>query len=563
MHLLLLSLVHTGAALAADAPPVPPINAQEFRPSIDSAGTLWVDEAALPDYRVGGRALLHYTLNPLVYQYDDGEQVRLVSDVVQADVTAGFTLWRVRLGLDLPLYLYQVGAAGSGVGLGEIAPDVKFGVLDGRGSPIGLAIEGRTTLPTSTVGNALGSSEVGWEAAVVVDRWFGDVFRVAANVGLRGGPKTALENVTLNDFLTLRLGGALAATRDAGVAVELAGQKGLADAGMASFPLEGLVSGYGYLSDTLVLRGGVGTGLTRGIGSPDLRVMAGLGYEPKAPPPAAAGDVDHDRVPDDADACLDVAEDRDGHEDADGCPEPDNDADGIPDVGDPCPNAAEDEDGVKDGDGCPEPEVRVGARLLNADTGAVVPVGRVILHGPVGDLVLGPNASTEIGPGTYEIDAVSVTFEPLHDEVTVGAANQIFDVRLKPGQDVKITVTRDRIDLREKVYFDTGNDTIQARSFALLDQVAQAMVAYPEIALLSVEGHTDNRGNDSTNLDLSLRRAQAVVNYLMRKGVPGNRVVAKGYGETRPIDAADNEAAWEANRRVEVLIESWNDAAGQ
>ena len=118
-------------------------------------------------------------------------------------------------------------------------------------------------------------------------------------------------------------------------------------------------------------------------------------------------------------------------------------------------------------------------------------------------------------------------------------------------------VSREGIDLREKVYFDTANDVILARSFALLDQVAAVMNAYPEITLLSVEGHTDNRGEEASNLDLSLRRAQSVVNYLIRKGVAGNRLVAKGYGETRPLDPADTEAAWEANRRVDVLIESW------
>jgi outer membrane protein OmpA-like peptidoglycan-associated protein len=121
----------------------------------------------------------------------------------------------------------------------------------------------------------------------------------------------------------------------------------------------------------------------------------------------------------------------------------------------------------------------------------------------------------------------------------------------------KISVSREGIDLREKVYFDTANDVILGRSFALLDQVAAVMNAYPEITLLSVEGHTDNRGDDASNLGLSLRRAQSVVSYLVRKGVAGNRLVAKGYGETRPLDASDTEAAWEANRRVDVLIESW------
>lgn len=552
------------AAEPASSPAVPAINAQAFRPSLDAPGTVWVDEAALPDRTFGARVLFHYTLNPLVYRYDDGEVVKLVSDVVQADVAAGLKIWRLRLGVYVPFYLFGVGAAGSEVGLGDIAPDLKFGLFDGREAPFGLAVQGRVTLPTATVSNALGAPELGWEADVVVDRWFGSRFRLALNAGVHNGPAAQLENVTLNDGLVLRLGGTYAISPDAGVALEFAGEKGFADPGIASFPLETMASAYGYLGPTMVLRGGVGTGLTRGIGAPDLRLVLGIGYEPR-PPAAAASDSDSDRVPDDTDACPDVPEDRDGTADADGCPDPDNDSDGIPDVGDPCPNDAEDVDGVRDNDGCPEPEQRVGVRLINAETGAVIPVGHVVLHGPVGDVVLGPEPVAELVPGTYDVDAMSVAFDPVTVPLTISNADpraptgggNVYEVRLTPSKDAKISVSREGIDLREKVYFDTANDVILARSFALLDQVAAVMNAYPEITLLSVDGHTDNRGDDASNLDLSLRRAQSVVNYLIRKGVAGNRLVAKGYGETRPLDAADTEAAWEANRRVDVLIESW------
>jgi outer membrane protein OmpA-like peptidoglycan-associated protein len=550
------------AADPASSPAVPPINAQAFRPSLDSPGMVWVDDAALPDGRFGARAMLHYTLNPLVYRYDDGEVVKLVSDVVQADVAAGLKVWRLRVGVDVPVYLFEVGVSGSEVGLGDIRPDVKFSMFDGRDYPFGLAVEGRATLPTATVSNALGSPEPGWEVDVVVDRRLGSRVQLALNAGVHAGPATQLENVTLHDALVMRLAGSYALSPDAGVALELAGEKGFADAGMASFPLEGMVSGYGYLGPVMALRGGVGTGLTRGIGAPDLRVVLGVGYQPRRPV-GPVSDIDADRVPDDADACPDVPEDRDGTADADGCPDPDNDSDGVPDVGDPCPTDAEDVDGVRDNDGCPEPEVRVGVRLVNAETGAVVPVGHVVLHGPVGDVVLGPEPRAELLPGTYSVDAMSVAFDPATVSLNVSNAGQpagggnVYEVRLTPSKDAKISVSREGIDLREKVYFDTANDVILARSFALLDQVAAVMNAYPEITLLSVEGHTDNRGDDASNLDLSLRRAQSVVNYLIRKGVAGNRLVAKGYGETRPLDPADTEAAWEANRRVDVLIESW------
>jgi outer membrane protein OmpA-like peptidoglycan-associated protein len=564
--MLMFWLSHALAAEPASSAAVPAINAQEFRPSVDASGTVWVDDPSLPDRRFGARALFHYTSNPLVYRYDDGEVVKLVSDIVQADVAAALKIGRFRLGVDVPVYLFGVGAAGSEVGLGDIAPELKLGMFDGREAPFGLAAQGRVSLPTATVANALGAPELGWEADVVVDRWFGSQFRLVLNAGVHGGPAAELENVTLNDGLVLRLAGAYSISRDAGVALEFASEKGFADPGMASFPIEGMVSGYGYLGPVMVLRGAVGTGLTRGIGAPDLRVLIGVGYEPRSPV-ASQVDTDADRVPDSADACPDVPEDRDGAADADGCPDPDNDGDGIPDVGDRCPDEAEDVDGVRDNDGCSEPQLRVGVRLVNAETGAVIPVGHVVLHGPVGDVVLGPEPRAELLPGTYEVDAMSVAFDPVSLSLQVsdartepspgGVPGNVYEVRLTPSKDAKISVSREGIDLREKVYFDTANDVILARSFALLDQVAAVMNAYPEITLLSVEGHTDNRGEEASNLDLSLRRAQSVVNYLIRKGVAGNRLVAKGYGETRPLDPADTEAAWEANRRVDVLIESW------
>jgi outer membrane protein OmpA-like peptidoglycan-associated protein len=70
-----------------------------------------------------------------------------------------------------------------------------------------------------------------------------------------------------------------------------------------------------------------------------------------------------------------------------------------------------------------------------------------------------------------------------------------------------------------------------------------------------VEGHTDSRGSDSYNLDLSERRAQSVRDYLVTRGVSANHCRAVGYGESRPV--ADNRTAEGRanNRRVEIVIE--------
>ena len=553
---ILLALLAPFAAAQSVNGEIPAINAQNFRPSIDSTRTLWVDDASVQDRTYMGRLLFHYVANPFVYEYDDGERVELVSDVLQADLTGGIRVWRVRFGADLPLYLMQAGEGGQGVGLGDIGVDVKFGILDREQAPIGLALGGRVTLPTATVENALGARNTGWEIDAMVDRKLGKAL-LALNVGVRGGPKTELENVSLDDFLVARLAGSYAITDDVGAALELAGEKSLS-AGFdnpAGLPLEWMASGYGYVTDTLVVRGGVGTGLTSGIGSPDFRVALGLGYEPRAV--VGEADRDSDGPVDSADTCPTKAEDVDSFEDTDGCPDPDNDADGIVDAADACPSQPEDRDNVKDTDGCPDEEVAVRLRLLDAMTGKPLDVGRIVVRGAT---PISPDGATEdfaLKPGAYDAAGSSVNYVTGSVSFEVTEAPATIDLKLSPEAETKITVSRERIDLREQVNFDLNTATIQARSFGLLEQVAKVMNAYPEIELLRVEGHTDSRGNDDYNLDLSQRRADAVKAWLVEKGVAADRLVAKGFGESKPLDPAETEDAWGKNRRVDVLIERW------
>jgi len=562
------ALLAPAVAAPTAAGDIPAINVQNFRPSIDAERTIWVDDARIQDRPWMARALLHYTLNPLAYALEDGTREVLVSDVLQADLQAGVRISRFRLGVDLPLYLTQAGAGGSGFGLGDIGLDGKISVFDRADMPVGLAFDGRLTFPTATVDNALGAPNTGWELAAIVDRELGERVLLAANLGIRGGPKTDLENIDLDDFLVARLAGSFAISDDAGVALEFAGEKSLSAAldNPAGFPIEWLASGYGYLGDSLLVRGGVGTGLTSGIGAPELRVVLGIGWEPRAKPEpvviAPPPDADGDGIPDASDTCPAHAEDKDNHLDTDGCPDPDNDGDGILDAADACVDVAEDKDDVKDTDGCPEPEVKVSIRLLDAAAGTVLPVGRTIVKAPAGELSGSAERTVELAPGTYEVVGTAVNFESATVPFTVVADTALaVDVKVTPKKNAKIVVTRDRIDLREKVYFDTAKATIQARSYPLLDQVAEVMTGFPEIQLLRVEGHTDVRGNDAYNMDLSQRRADSVMAYLVGKGIAPERIVAKGFGETKPLDPAANTAAYEKNRRVDVFIERWVEVA--
>jgi outer membrane protein OmpA-like peptidoglycan-associated protein len=98
------------------------------------------------------------------------------------------------------------------------------------------------------------------------------------------------------------------------------------------------------------------------------------------------------------------------------------------------------------------------------------------------------------------------------------------------------------------------------KSFPLLNAVALTLKGNPEISLIEVQGHTDDRGESAYNLDLSNRRANAVLTFIAGKGIARDRLTARGYGETKPSvelggrAGQDLEAARSKNRRVQFKI---------
>jgi OOP family OmpA-OmpF porin len=124
----------------------------------------------------------------------------------------------------------------------------------------------------------------------------------------------------------------------------------------------------------------------------------------------------------------------------------------------------------------------------------------------------------------------------------------------KHGCPVKAIFTETEIVILEQVQFDTAKATIKPASDQLLNEVAKILKDHPEIAKIEVQGHTDNRGGAAYNKALSEARARSVVDALVKRGIEKKRLAPKGYGQDKPLDAANNEAAWAKNRRVQFII---------
>jgi outer membrane protein OmpA-like peptidoglycan-associated protein len=135
--------------------------------------------------------------------------------------------------------------------------------------------------------------------------------------------------------------------------------------------------------------------------------------------------------------------------------------------------------------------------------------------------------------------------EPIPEDAVAETSN---------GCPSRVYVVDGAIRITERVNFDTGRATIRPDSYGLLDDVASIIKSNPQARKIQVGGHTDDRGDSANNQRLSQSRAEAVVAYLVGKGVNGSRLDARGFGQERPIDTNRTTAGRATNRRVEFTI---------
>ncbi len=114
------------------------------------------------------------------------------------------------------------------------------------------------------------------------------------------------------------------------------------------------------------------------------------------------------------------------------------------------------------------------------------------------------------------------------------------------GEGIKVT-------FESGILFDVNKAALKEESKRELERLAVILNKYEDTNIL-LEGHTDSTGPEDYNMDLSIRRAQAVANYLASLGVNPTRFTVMGYGETQPIASNDTEEGRRLNRRVEIAI---------
>jgi outer membrane protein OmpA-like peptidoglycan-associated protein len=292
-------------------------------------------------------------------------------------------------------------------------------------------------------------------------------------------------------------------------------------------------------------------------------------------------DRDGDGVIDSQDACPDSA----GKVEFNGCP--DRDGDKIIDKEDNCPDDA----GSIELKGCPD---RDGDKVIDKEdrcpekpgpaSNEGCPEIKLMLIDAQGNVL---KTTTRSKDGSFSFDELpadeSVIFklegEDVDDikeiKIIVGGitkkalrgADKFFhfivlktdtkSLNQEEANDVAIKLNKEEAEVLKKAFnnleFATAKDVIKPESFASLDELAALMAKKPSWRL-KISGHTDNQGKAATNLKLSEKRAKAIQNYLVSKGIAADRFKVEWFGSKKPIADNKTEAGRQKNRRVEMLI---------
>jgi hypothetical protein len=371
--LLAASLSLTAASAWGD--PVPSLDLREFHPPVDPAGFLYLEPARTPG---GGQwnfgAYASYALSPIVLHAADGSDAKVIGHQMSLDYYANVGLGKTwAVGVAVPTVVYQTGDDVTGLlpesdplvhtAVGAIALDVKKTFLSPQDlGGFGIAGLGTFYIPTNPRSYLSDHGVRGELRALAELDLLLLAVRATAGFRMRQDDQFFVRNgtddyrfshdipwgigVTLRpQTLGLDRGGHWRWTAEAhgGIAIKPSFAAEAQSPALAGFSAR-------YSAGEVSALFGVEVPMNGAIGNPLVRPVIGFGWAPRFE------DADEDGIEDDKDQCPELAEDKDGFEDEDGCPDFDNDDDGVPDETDRCPKEKEDTDDFQDEDGCADPD---------------------------------------------------------------------------------------------------------------------------------------------------------------------------------------------------------------
>jgi OOP family OmpA-OmpF porin len=374
------------------------LDGERFVPAVGAEGGFVNEHPSVPSpfgWSLG--LFLNFADEPIVLRDGNGNVAsHPLKTSLTTDLTGSIGLFGwAELGIGLPLHLvydgdlYTAGTArlDAGAGIGDLRLVPKFALLR-RGTIerhvlLGLAVP--ISFPTGDDEAVRGAGGFTVQPELLF-AYHADKLGLGFDLGYRWRDQHPAD-LPWGDEITLGPWVSYALTQALSVRVEGYAEKEVsANVGGADFPFE-VLAGVDYATGNWDIYGGVSRGITDGIGDPSIRILAGVRYRHDAPRHEGFEDSDGDGIPDKDDKCRNEPEDKDGFQDADGCPDPDNDEDGIPDAQDECPELS----GDRAHDGCP------------ATTYVKIEDGKVYIFGKV-----------QFGNNSAKIDRRS---EPLLDQI--------------------------------------------------------------------------------------------------------------------------------------------------
>ena len=576
------------------------IPVERLRISLDRQGVQAAESGTVLPFLSWDTGLwLNHADDPLVvYDLDTGKRIAaLVHSRLDGALMATVGVWKiVQVGAEIPFIAYQdrsgsiqhttgtaVLASLSNLGFGDVRIVPKIQLLEAEEVGVDFAILPTFTVPSGMAKDYRGNKGPTFGPELAASRSLGNV-KLAANLGYLLRKNQSMLNQEVADEILYRAGVGyqvpFGPERGSPVEVDALVSGGVAAAApwknSNQSPLEIVLQGNYDLGPVLVFAG-TSFGLSRGFGTPDWRAFAGVrlgmvdddidndgikNVDDKCPtepgPKDNLGcpetDRDHDGLIDRLDKCPDEPEDKDGFQDDDGCPDLDHDGDGVLDVDDKCPN----EPGPKENQGCPDVDTDRDGLVDRLDSCPAEPGPRENNGCPDVDTD-GDGLVDRLDKCPKEPGPLTNAGCPEPDRDADEVIDRLDNCPDEPGTIENhgckakqlVTITADRIEILDRVYFKTAMAVIETRSYPLLENVAQVVLAHPEVGMVSVEGHTDDRGSAEYNTKLSQDRANSVVAFLVKKGVPAERLIGKGFGPTKPIESNKTERGRANNRRVE------------